>query len=514
MSTTRRLAGVTVLTAIALALVACGDAADKRLATPVETATTDVTTLRVMAFNIEWGGTHVRFAGLSDAIRKADADIVAIQEAEGNLLRLANDLGWHYSRRNYVISKYPLIDPPAGNGNYIYVEVLPGKVVAVASVHLPSDPYGPEWLRDGRSIEDVLAMERQVRLAALGPVLQALGGVQERGTPVFLAGDFNTPSHEDWTEASSGKFEHRGSAVEWPVSLATGKAGFRDAYRSAHPDPVAHPGFTWWAGRPPIEDYNPSDVSQRDRIDFVWYAGTSEVIDSQLVGEQGADGVDIEIDPWPSDHRAVVAQFQTKPIAPPPLVATSKRIYLIGERVQIVHQAVDEARHSILIKRITGQTAATPQIRLPAEGIFSRSWLPDEPLASGRFEVSLIDGTGFVLSKNEFWILDANAAPVLEIAGSTHAIGEPLPFVWQHAPGNRHDWIAIFAADASADSEEYLTYGYVGARPSGRVHLGAETVAGRWPLPAGNYVARLLLDDGFVMLAESAPFTIEQSIQQ
>ncbi len=509
MSIARRRAGVTVLATIALAIVACGDAADKGVATSGEAAATNVATLRVMAFNIEWGGTHVRFAGLSDAIREAEADMVAIQEPEGNLPRLAADLGWHYSRRGYVISKYPLIDPPEGNGHYIYVEVVPGKVVAVASVHLPSYPYGPEWLRDGRAIEDVLALERQVRLAAIEPVLQALNGVQQRGFPVFLAGDFNAPSHEDWTEASLGTFEHRGVAVEWPVSKATFDAGFRDAYRSAHPDPVAHPGFTWWAGRPPIEDYNPSDLAERDRIDFVWYAGSAELIDTRLVGEQGADGVDIAIDPWPSDHRAVVAEFRTKPLAPPPLVATAKRIYSVGERVQIVHQAADESGHSILLKHINEQISVTPQIRLAAEGVFGRSWLPDEPLASGRFEISLIDSTGFAVSRNEFWILDANAAPVLQVGGSRHAIGEPLPFHWQHAPGNRNDWIGIFDAAATDDSEDYLTYGYVAARPSGRMLLGADTVEDAWPLPAGNYVARLMLDDGFVTLARSAPFTVE-----
>ncbi len=509
MSKARRLAGVTVLATIALTFVACGDAADKRVATPVEETVSDEATLRVMAFNIEWGGTHVRFAGLADAIREAGADIVAIQEPEGNLPRLAADLGWHYSRRSYVISRYPLIDPPEGNGHYVYVEVLPGKVVAVASVHLPSDPYGPEWLRDGRSIEDVLALERQLRLAAIEPVLQALDGVQQRGYPVFLAGDFNAPSHEDWTEASLRTFEHRGVPVEWPVSKATFDAGFRDAYRSAHPDPVTHPGFTWWAGRPPIEDYNPSDVSQRDRIDFVWYSGPAQLVESRLVGEQAADGVDIAIDPWPSDHRGVVAEFRTKPVALHALVATDKRIYSIGERVQIVHQASDESAHNILLKHINEQSSVTPQIRLPAEGVFGRSWLPDEPLAIGRFELSLIDGTGFAVSRNEFWIVDDDATPVLQVGGARHAIGDPLLFAWQHAPGNRNDWIGIFDAAASADSEAYLTYGYVGARPSGRMHLGADTVEDAWPLPAGDYVARLLLDDGFVLLAESAPFTIE-----
>jgi len=49
------------------------------------------TSLRIMSFNIEWGGAHVRFAAIAEAIRAAGADIVgvqeAVQEAEGNLAR-------------------------------------------------------------------------------------------------------------------------------------------------------------------------------------------------------------------------------------------------------------------------------------------------------------------------------------------------------------------------------------------------------------------------------------------
>ena len=105
--------------------------------------------LRVMSFNIEWGGTHISFDNVVEAIRLAEADIVGIQEAEGNLKRLAVALGWHYDLRNYVISRYPLIDPPGADGRYIYVEVEPGKIVAIANIHLPSDPYGPDAIRDG-----------------------------------------------------------------------------------------------------------------------------------------------------------------------------------------------------------------------------------------------------------------------------------------------------------------------------------------------------------------------------
>ena len=505
----RRLFGVTVLATLTLAFAACGDARDTGASSPAASSNADIVTLRIMAFNIEWGGTHVRFASIADAIRRADADIVAIQEAEGNLARLAADLDWHYSRRNYVISKFPLIDPPEGNGRYAFVEVLPGKVVAVASVHLPSDPYGPEWLSDGRSTDDVLALERQVRLAAIEPILQSLRDVQDRGIPVFLAGDFNVPSHEDWTEESVAGFPHRAGAFEWPVSRAVADAGFRDTYRTVYPDPVTHPGFTWWAGRPPIEDYNPSDETERDRIDFVWYAGPAELIDSKLVGEEAAEGVDIALDPWPSDHRAVLSVFQAGPVPVPPLITTDHRVYSLGDSVQVVYRSASEAPSTILVQRNAEPGAVTPQLRMPGQASYGRFELTETPLSVGHYTISLIDDSGFAASKNEFWILDPDAVPAVDVAAGRYATGDPLTIVWSNAPGNRNDWIGIFDAAASYDSEEYLTYGYVGARPSGRMNLGADTVEDAWPLPAGDYVARLLLDDGFEVLAESAAFTVE-----
>jgi len=179
--------------------------------------------LRVMTFNIEWGGTNISFDNVVQAIRRSDADIVGIQEAEGNLERLAAELGWYYNLRNYVISKYPLIEPQEADGRYVFVEVSPGKIVALANVHLPSDPGGVEMLRDGATLEDVLAMERATRLPTLQPYLVILPALVEHGIPVFLTGDFNSPSYQDWTEAAVGTRPFLSSAVDWPAT-ASGRA--------------------------------------------------------------------------------------------------------------------------------------------------------------------------------------------------------------------------------------------------------------------------------------------------
>ncbi len=82
-------------------------------------------------------------------------------------------------------------------------------------------------------------------MAGLKPLVEA-------GVPVFLTGDFNTPSGRDWSEAA---VERRGLArpIDWPVPRAIEAAGFLDSFRQVHPDPVADPGLTWTAAiRTPI----------------------------------------------------------------------------------------------------------------------------------------------------------------------------------------------------------------------------------------------------------------------
>lgn len=51
-------------------------------------------------------------------------------------------------------------------------------------------------------------------------------------------GDFNEPSHLDWTEpaAREGKCP---TAVAYPTSVAIAAAGLHDAFRKLHPDEVA-----------------------------------------------------------------------------------------------------------------------------------------------------------------------------------------------------------------------------------------------------------------------------------
>jgi exonuclease III len=461
-----------------------------------------------MAFNIEWGGAHVSFEKVVETIRRAEPDIVAVQEAEGNLGRLAAELGWHYDRRNHVIARHRLIDPPGADGRYVFVEITSGLVVAVANVHLPSDPYGEDWIRDGHAVDEVIALERRVRLPALRPFLTVLPQLAADGIPVFLAGDFNSPSHEDWAPAAINRWPYRRYSVDWPVAKAVEAAGFRDSYRERHSDPLEHPGFTWWADRPRIPDYNPGPPdSWQSRIDFLWYAGPAQVTQSTLVGENGAAGVTIEVSPWPSDHRAVLSDFVVEAAPMPPLVAANRRLFRSGEPVSVVYRNRTAAGALVMASLSAGSGRGTSSRRIAVASERGILELNELLPASGRYRLVLEDSQRQIVSQNHFWVLPADAKPVIETANESYGQGAPLSLAWRNAPGNRYDWVAIYPA-ASIAKEAYLAWAHVDARIEGQMTLDASHAVGDWPLPPDRYVARLMTDDGFELLAESAPFEI------
>lgn len=267
----------------------------------------------VATFNIENGGTQINFNQVVEAIKQSGADVVGIQEAWGHIDQLAHALQWNYFNRNqHIISRYPLIETKESHGTYLYIEVEPGKYVAMANTHLPDEAYGPDAIDAGVPVNKVIANERKFRLKFIMPVIRKLLSLAQHKVPVFLTGDFNSPSHLDWR------------AVAWPVTSTLEAYGFQDAYRATHCEVTKFPGFTWPAMRPfaslSYDDYNPSPKDHADRIDFIFSHGEASVTQSKILGESHSRYTDTVVTPWPSDHRAVVAQFKITP-QPLPLLA-------------------------------------------------------------------------------------------------------------------------------------------------------------------------------------------------
>ena len=471
--------------------------------------------LRVMSFNIEWGGAHISFDKVVEAARRSQADVVGIQEAEGNLQRLAAALGWHYNLRQYVISRFPLAEPPGVDGKYLFVEIEPGKMVVLANVHLPSDPSGTEAVRDGADPETVLALERKVRLPFIQPILAALQPLIEQHNPVFLTGDFNAPAYTDWTAEMVGSRPFVRYPLDWPVSRAVVAAGLHDSWREQYPDPLAHPGLTWWAGRPPLPNYTPGANDPQDRLDFVWFAGPVTLDSSQIAGEIGAADVSISVDPWPSDHRSIVSQFTVVPAAMPRFANTTERVYRQGEDVVIVHHGALEDEEGLsanadmvrITRLVPGQSAGqVTSLRVSgnAELTYAAAVFP-----VGHYLLSMGKSADQLLPQNEFWLLSETDMPTVSVSAASFKPGEPIALSWSNAPGNRNDYAAIYDVDKARDNEDIRAWVYIDALPEGQAVCDGQNLQGQWPLQPGNYVVKLMKDDGYEQLAESGRFTVE-----
>ena len=92
---------------------------------------------------------------------------------------------------------------------------------------------------------------------------------------VLLGGDFNEPSHLDWTRATKDLYNHHGFIIPWTVTLLLDNAGYIDAWRERYPDVLAHPGFTFPSDNPDVPvsklAWAPK-ADERDRIDYIFYA--------------------------------------------------------------------------------------------------------------------------------------------------------------------------------------------------------------------------------------------------
>lgn len=288
-------------------------------------------TLTVMSFNI-WGGGANQGKGIDEtvaAIRAAGAEVVGLQETrlEGDPCTadscppggpsvapaIAAALGWQVHDQtaenaalwaNAVISAHPITGHSA-NDLGVKLDVN-GREVWLFNIHHDDEPYQPYQILNieygpAPFVSTAAEAEDWARRTR-GPAMDLLEADMAEAAAadlVLVTGDFNEPSHLDWTDAAAVAGQQP-LPVAWPTTKRLTDAGFTDAYRAAHPDPVAKPAYTW---TPMGDEADPED--HHDRIDFVFVKGGS-VAAAAIVGEEGPRS-DIVAMPWPADHRAVVA---------------------------------------------------------------------------------------------------------------------------------------------------------------------------------------------------------------
>jgi endonuclease/exonuclease/phosphatase family metal-dependent hydrolase len=447
--------------------------------------------LRVMTFNIWYGGEQVSFAQTAEVIRAADPDLIAIQEPDGNLRRLAQAAGYSYidEKRN-IISRYPLFDPDSEERRFPYTRVMvrPGQIVGFANTHLSSTPFGPDMLRDGSTTEEVLKVEKELRLKEVTPYIESLRELIARNIPVFFAGDFNTPSHQDWVI--------RKPPLEWPVTKALADAGFRDSYREVHPHPAMTPGLTYTPGYP--HPYRKA-TETLERIDMIWVAGKMTTMDSKIIGEAENPSVDIIVAPYPSDHRAVVSTFRLLPAPADAMIAVDTLSFQEGSDFTVRFHIPDFADWRVFIvprggnpEKDTALSAKGPNL-MSTRPTFKFGSLG---LSAGTYDAVLADAKIQELARTTFYVMAKDAVPELHLEKSDYKSGEAIEVSWRNAPGMKNDWIGIYRAGDPDLYTGYITFIYTGARVEGSASLSQN-------LEAGDYELRLMREDSYVMLAKT-----------
>jgi len=289
------------------------------------------TRLTLLSFNT-WGGGLNEGRPIDETVavlRATDADLAGLQEmrAESSTCSatdcppgersvagpLAAALGLHVHEQSgpedvvwacAILSRLPIVaTSPNGLGAIVEVD---GRRLGVFNIHPTDYPYQPYQLLDipyGEApfldtAEEAVAAATATRAEALRLLREDLAWAAATEAQVIF-GDFNEPSHRDWSERAAAAGRHP-LAVQWPLVRALEADGFVDALRSVHPDEIAKPAYTW---TPTTRPDDPAD--HHDRIDFVLVRGAALTVEAAgVVGEQAPEA-DLVVTPWPSDHRAV-----------------------------------------------------------------------------------------------------------------------------------------------------------------------------------------------------------------
>lgn len=221
-------------------------------------------------------------------------------------------------------------------------------------------PYGDQPFFDTaeEAVESCLVTRGKEMEAVLGEIRKV--AEQEKDVSIFLTGDFNEPSHLDWTPLSvlAGL---QPISVEWPMTEMAYKAGLVDLWRAYRPHTssgtgssptspngssnwlfsslingttsngqvntmngddtcserdkaeravIERPGMTWTVLKPELDE-----TDHYDRIDFIFGLNreSSPIALKEIAvkfGEElsrSGEKNDKVFKPWPSDHRAVIA---------------------------------------------------------------------------------------------------------------------------------------------------------------------------------------------------------------
>ncbi|KAI6233615.1 Endo/exonuclease/phosphatase domain-containing protein [Aphelenchoides fujianensis] len=206
----------------------------------------------------------------------------------------------------------------------VKIELDGGRFVHVVGAHLAYADYGPYAANNRLATEASQIMAGETTPESYNRVQNIKQLVDNEKfqewvfesdkVALFVCGDFNAPSHHDWTDER--KHEHGGWTFEWPATqLLENTTGLIDSFRAKFPNPVTHPAHTWSTVQKFSSGWNYTIPEPQDRLDFVFHKHPQlEVLDAFVYG--GNDPLSPipfhKENTYPSDHFAMIIDFKFK----------------------------------------------------------------------------------------------------------------------------------------------------------------------------------------------------------
>ena len=310
----------------ALALLIPGHAAE---------SAPDAGTFRVMVWNTERGSNPYGPDGRQRVlrwIRETAPDVVLWQESyklDGEEVTLghwvAGQLGWNAwqgdSPHLCIVTPYQLVETHSHqpwHGVGAQLRDPQGRTFVAWSIWIDWRHFVSRASVDQPGLTDEALLELEAEKSSRLRQARDLAGRLENlghlglGMPLLVGGDWNSPSHLDWTAATSKVFSHR-RALPLPVSSLIHQKGLVDTFRFVHPDPVAVAGNTW---SPLLEKRETGEPDPPERIDRLYLKNPAKgprlkPVRAHTLPKDWAEArLPRETSPFPSDHAAVVIDLE------------------------------------------------------------------------------------------------------------------------------------------------------------------------------------------------------------
>ncbi len=333
--------------------------------------------LSVLVYNVEYGGGP----DTDRVIRKLDADVVGVLELRAPARDRAPDglpVLQHLAPGAFEV---PDLEPSGGEGLYAMLEVEPGYGVPFFNEHLDYERWGPRALVNGASVDTMSSRARTaVRTSAMERPFDAMSALVEPGYPVVPDRRPHEPSSLDYNRGGRrhAQGDHRAGAV----------AGQR-----AH----ARPRLPRQLPRCPSRPRGRAGTTHRsgERIDYVYAAGPSKTVDSEVVARARRRGRRHRVRCWTSDHNAVLSNFEVTPLELPTMVAVNARLADVGDELTVTHNTPgsDDNETAVLAE---GGDPADPvdTLAAPAGERGTRRKLDTAGWEPGGYDVVLTDADG------------------------------------------------------------------------------------------------------------------------